>query len=96
VQAGAPGPAGGGLRGGPAGPPPNPGYPRGYKVETSLNGTAWTPVAIGEGLGPATTITFKPTQAKFIKLTQTATMANLPPFSITNLRVFEQPKGAGK
>jgi hypothetical protein len=77
----------------PPGPPPNPGYPRAYKVETSLNGTTWTPVATGTGTGASTTITFKPTQAKFIRLTQTATTEGAPPWSITQLRVLEAPKG---
>ena len=74
----------------------NPGYPRGYKVETSLNGTTWTPVATGQGTGATTTITFKPTQAKFVRLTQTATTENAPPWSITQLRVFEVSDAAGR
>ena len=78
--------AGGGAQ---AGPPPNPGYPRGYKVETSMNGTTWTEVAAGQGSGAATTITFNPTQAKFVRLTQTATTENAPPWSLTQLRLFE-------
>ena len=42
----------GGRGAGPGGgAPPNPGYPRGYKVETSVNGTTWTQVATGEGTG---------------------------------------------
>jgi len=80
----------------PPGPPPNPGYPRGYKVETSLNGTTWTQVATGAGAGSTTTITFRPTQAKFIRLTQTATTEAAPPWSITQLRVLEAPKSTGK
>ena len=80
----------------PPGPPPNPGYPRGYKVETSLNGTTWTQVAIGSGTGATTAITFKPTQAKFIRLTQTATTEGAPPWSITQLKVLEAPKSTGK
>ena len=77
---------------GAAGPPPNPGYPRGYKVETSMNGTAWTVIAEGQGSGSPTLITFKPVQAKFVKITQTATAENAPPLSIVNLKVFEAPK----
>ncbi len=76
------------IPGGPGGAPPNPGYPRGYKVETSLNGTTWTQAAIGEGAGATTVITFKPTQAKFVKLTQTATTPNAPPWSIQQLRIL--------
>ena len=52
----------------PAGP-----YPRGYKVEVSTNGTAWTQVAEGQGTPGSTTITFAPAQAKYIRITQTAT-----------------------
>ena len=48
-------------------------YPRGYKVEVSTNGTAWTQVAEGQGTPGSTTITFAPTQAKYIRITQTAT-----------------------
>ena len=39
----------------PPGPPPNTAIPRGYKVETSLNGTTWTLAAEGSGSGPSTT-----------------------------------------
>jgi hypothetical protein len=78
-------PAAGGPGGG---PPPNPGYPRGYKVETSMNGTAWTPAAEGQGSGSPTIITFKPVQAKFVRLTQTASPENAPPFSIQQLRLY--------
>jgi hypothetical protein len=75
--------------GGPGGgAPPNPGYPRGYKVETSLNGTTWTPVAEGQGSGTPTIITFKPVQAKFVRLTQTASPENAPPLSIQQLRIY--------
>jgi outer membrane protein assembly factor BamA/mono/diheme cytochrome c family protein len=71
------------------GPPPNPGYPRAYKLETSLNGTVWTVAATGQGTGANTTITIKPTPAKFVKLTQTAATESAPPWSITQLRLFE-------
>ena len=79
----------GGRAGGPgAGAPPNPGYPRGYKVETSTNGTTWTTIAEGQGSGSPTIITFKPVQAKFVRLTQTASPENAPPFSIQQLRLY--------
>jgi mono/diheme cytochrome c family protein len=79
----------GGRAGGPgAGAPPNPGYPRGYKVETSTNGTAWTMVAEGQGTGSPTIITFKPVQAKFVRLTETASAENAPPLSIQQLRFY--------
>jgi hypothetical protein len=74
--------------GGPGGAPPNPGYPRGYKLETSMNGTTWTVAAEGQGTGSSTIITFKPVQAKFVRLTQTASPENAPPFSIQQLRLY--------
>lgn len=88
-EAPAPGAAQAARAGGPgAGAPPNPGYPRGYKVETSMNGTSWTAVAEGEGSGAPTIITFKPVQAKFVRLTQTASPENAPPLSIQQLRIY--------
>jgi len=85
-------PAPGGARqAGPAAaaaPPPNLGYPRGYKVETSMNGTTWTPAAEGQSSGSPTIITFKPTQAKFVRISQTATTENAPPFTIQQLRLY--------
>ncbi len=74
--------------GGPGGAPPNPGFPRGYKLETSMNGTTWTVAAEGQGTGSSTIITFKPVQAKFVRLTQTASPENAPPFSIQQLRLY--------
>jgi hypothetical protein len=78
-----------GAQGGRAGgAPPNPGYPRGYKVETSMNGTAWITVAEGQGTGSPTVVTFKPLQAKFVRLTATASPENAPPLSIQQLRLY--------
>jgi mono/diheme cytochrome c family protein len=74
--------------GAPGGAPPNPGYPRGYKLETSMNGTAWTVAAEGQGSGSPTIITFRPVQAKFVRLTQTAAPENAPPLSIQQLRLY--------
>jgi mono/diheme cytochrome c family protein len=74
----------------PPGPPPT-GYPRGYKIETSLNGTTWAVAAQGTGSGPSTTITFRPVRAKFVRMTQTATADEAPPWSIQQMRLFEAP-----
>ena len=57
-----------------------------------MNGTTWTEVATGAGRGATTIITFKPTQAKFVRLTQTAAPDAAPPWSITQLRLFEASK----
>ena len=88
--AAAPGGRAGGS--GPAGAAPAPGYPRGYKVETSMNGTAWTPAAEGQGESATTLIAFKPVQARFVRLTQTAALDGAPPWSIQQLRLFEPGK----
>ena len=80
---------GGGGRGGPASPPLV-GYPRGYRVQVSLDGTSWSePIAEGKGEGPHTTITFAPTRAKFVRITQTETAAEAPAWSMRNLRLYE-------
>jgi hypothetical protein len=55
----------------------------------STNGTAWSaPVAKGEGVGQTTVISFAPVQAKFVRITQTAAVADAPPWSIQRLRLF--------
>ena len=66
------------------------GYPRGYSVQTSTDGTAWsTPVAEGKGEGAHTTIAFAPLRARFIRITQTDSVADAPAWSIRNLRIYE-------
>jgi hypothetical protein len=71
---------------------PPPGFPRGYTVEVSSDGTAWTKVATGQGDGGTTVIPFKAVDAKFIKITQTATAENAPAWSIRRLRLYGPPK----
>jgi mono/diheme cytochrome c family protein/glucose/arabinose dehydrogenase len=106
APAGAPGggtapPAGAGqpAEAPPGGPPPGfgaqptpaaLGYPRGFAVTVSMDGTTWSaPVATGEGTGQTTVIAFAPVQAKFVRITQTATVDAAPPWSIQRLRLFE-------
>jgi mono/diheme cytochrome c family protein len=89
---------GGGGRGGRGGQPPTPiiGYPRGYTVQVSIDGTSWgSPVATGKGEGAHTTITFEPARARFIRITQTEAAADAPAWSIRNLRIYEAPAGKG-
>jgi len=95
--------SGRGGRGGrgapPAGPAPAPviGYPRGYTVQVSVDGKAWSqPVAAGKGEGLRTTITFPPTRARFVRITQTEAVADAPAWSIRNLRIYEAPPGTAK
>ena len=65
-------------------------YPRGYDVQVSTDGKTWgNPVAQGKGEGSRTTITFPPTRAKFIRITQTETVPDAPSWSVRNLRIFE-------
>ena len=68
------------------------GYPRGYSVQVSADGTTWSkPVATGKGEGLHTTIPFAPTRAKFVRITQTDAVADAPAWSIRNLRIYEAP-----
>ena len=67
-------------------------YPRGYEVETSLDGSQWgEPVASGKGTGTLTQVSFTPLKARFIRITQTAgAKSNF--WSITELQVLTAPK----
>ena len=76
-------------------PPPVIGYPRGYTVDVSLDGSTWSkPVAEGKGSGQRTTISLAPTRAKFVRITQTDAVADAPPWSVRNLRVYAAPSAA--
>ena len=50
-------------------------YPRGYTVQVSNNGTAWTQVASGAGTFKATNISFVPVSAQYVRVNQTGTAA---------------------
>ena len=70
-------------------------YPRGYQVQVSMDGTNWSaPVAEGKGVGRSTVISFAPVQAKFVRITQTATVDNAPPWAVMLLRLYEAGPGA--
>jgi mono/diheme cytochrome c family protein len=72
-----------------AGPPVVP-YPRGYRVEVSLDGLKWgKPVAEGKGVAPRTVVTFAPVRARFVRVTQTDVVENGPNWTMTNVRLFE-------
>ncbi|MDQ6422704.1 discoidin domain-containing protein [Paenibacillus sp. LHD-117] len=51
-------------------------YPRGYTVQVSQNGTAWTTVASGQGLRKATPINFPAVGARYIRINQTGSAGN--------------------
>jgi putative membrane-bound dehydrogenase-like protein len=74
-----------------AAPPPI-GYPRGYQVQVSNDGSTWRTVAQGAGTGANTHIAFAPVQTKFVRLTQTASGPELPPMTILRLRLFAPGK----
>ena len=53
-------------------------FPRAFKVELSTDGTTWgEPVAVGKEDGPAFEVSFPPTTAKFVRLTQTTNTNNV-------------------
>ncbi len=68
------------------------GYPRGYKVEVSTDGTSWKSVAEGAATDRSTTITFAPAPARFIRMTLTATPERAPAWSLQDLRVLALPE----
>jgi hypothetical protein len=86
---------GAGARGGGqgAGAPAPSGTPIAYAVQVSMDGSTWSaPVAEGEGSGRRTVIAFKPVEARLVRITQTSTVANAPPWVVQRLRLYEQPK----
>ena len=75
--------------GGRGGPPPSPTYPREYRVEVSTDGVAWSAVvAQAHGAGSATTLTFTPTSARFVRITLTANAADAPAWTMQRLRIY--------
>jgi hypothetical protein len=78
--------------GAPAGGPP--GFPRGYKVEASTDGTTWKAVAEGAGSGLNTIVTFQPVQGKFVRVSLTTTALDAPAWSIQSLRIFALPQAS--
>lgn len=66
-------------------------YPRGYKVELSADGAVWAnPVAMGKGESAVTDIAFTPTRAKFVRITQTGSVAGLF-WSIHEMQILQAP-----
>lgn len=65
-----------------------PGFPRGFKVETSTDGSSWTVVSEGAGTGLTTISTFPPVPAKFVRITLTAGADDAPAWSIQSLKIY--------
>jgi len=77
------------VGGGRAGAPQMWTFPRGYQVQVSVDGNTWSaPVAAGQGVPGVTVITFAPVSARFVRITQTATAGDLPPWSMRLLRLY--------
>jgi len=78
--------------GGRAGAPAAWTFPRRYQVQVSADGNAWSAVvAEGEGTPGTMAITFVPTEAKFVRITQAAAVDNAPPWSMRLLRLYAAP-----
>jgi glucosylceramidase len=63
-------------------------YPRGYALFTSRDGSRWSdePIATGSGDGQLTTIDIAGTEARFLRVVQTATAPQW--WSVADLRVY--------
>ena len=77
----------------PGSPPPIHTYPRAYEVKVSADGKNWkAPVAAGQCDEPDNVIAFQPVKAKFLRITQTATLSDEEeentPWSMKELKVL--------
>ncbi|HET7217473.1 MAG TPA: c-type cytochrome [Vicinamibacterales bacterium] len=70
-------------------------HPRGLKLEVSTDGRTWTTATEGAGTPGPNTLSFAPIQAKFLKITQTATLENAPAWSMQRLRLFSPGASGG-
>jgi hypothetical protein len=83
------------IGGGRGGPPAVATFPRGYRVQVSTDGATWSaPVAEGKGAPGVTVAAFAPIAAKFVRITQTDTVPDAPPWSMRLVRLYEAPAGA--
>jgi hypothetical protein len=87
------GAGGGGGRGRGAGPAPLPdtGFPRGYRLDVSEDGSQWATVAEGAGAALTTTAAFRPVRTRFVRILQTADTASAPNWIIQRIRLYEAP-----
>jgi hypothetical protein len=77
----------GGGRGGPQVPAAG---PVAYRVQLSMDGSTWgSPVAQGAGATPTTVMPFAPSEAKFIRITQTGTATSGEQWAIAQVRVYQ-------
>jgi mono/diheme cytochrome c family protein/glucose/arabinose dehydrogenase len=80
--------------GGRAGAPVAWTFPRGYEVQVSADGKTWSaPVAQGQGSPGITVIPLTPVSAKFVRITQTASVDNAPPWAMRLVRLYVAAPG---
>ncbi|MBI4623581.1 MAG: discoidin domain-containing protein [Verrucomicrobia bacterium] len=80
------------IGGGRGGPPPVSTFPRGYRVQMSADGSTWNaPVAEGAGTGGTLIVTFAPASGRFVRITQTATVPDAPPWAMRLVRLYQAP-----
>jgi len=78
------------IAGGRGGAPAVSTAPGGYRVQVSVDGQTWSaPVAEGQATEATTIITFAPAAARFVRITQTATVPDAPPWSMRLLRLYQ-------
>lgn len=89
ASAAAPGAAQSQPGSGRGGPPPFGSYPIAYRVQVSKDGKSWSaPVGEGQGSTATAIVTFRPVEAKFVRVTQTGTAPDALPWSVLNFRVY--------
>ena len=72
-------------------------FPRRFQVQVSTDGLSWSaPVAEGEGVPGVTVITFPPVTARFVRITQAATVPDAPPWSMRLLRFYRVGVGRSR
>ena len=78
-----------------ASPVPMP-FPRAYRVQVSMDGITWSaPVAEGAGVAGPNVIALTPVRAKFVRITQTATVDKVTPWSMQQVQLYElRPSGS--
>jgi hypothetical protein len=82
----------GGRGGGAPAAPPAPGFARGYELQVSMDGSAWTTVASGTGTEGTQIIALdQPTQARYVRVNQTATTPDAPAWQIQRIRLYAEP-----
>ena len=65
------------------------GYARQFRIEVSLDGTAWQSMAEGSGT-PLTTAAFAPTRARYVRIIQTGDASGAPAWVVQNLRIYRR------